>query len=128
MSGCSRDFGYEYGLLPNEEIEEDKFDEIWGELGNEFKSKFLAMMPVTPYYIVVVSCSDHNTVDDLELELPIRGYVAAKRTSLDSWRGYRQRSDFAWTMVTGGIRCCPAFVEDRKRVNDTDDGLNVLAE
>ena len=45
-----------YGLLPKEEIEEDKFDEIWGELGTEFKSKFLAMMPVTPYYIVVVTC------------------------------------------------------------------------
>ena len=71
------------GLLPNEQIKEDKFDVIWGNLkqGTEFKSKFLAMMPVTPYYIVVVSYPDHNKVDDLELELPIRGYVAAKRTS-----------------------------------------------
>ena len=62
------------------------------------------------------------------MELPTRGYVAAKRTSRDSWRGCRQRADFAWTKVTGGIRCCPAFVEDRKRVNYTDDGLTVLAE
>ena len=85
-------------------------------------------MPVTPYYIVVVSCSDHIAADELELELSIRGYVAAKRTSRDSCRGCRQRADFAWTKVTGGIRCCPAFVEDPKRVNNTDDGLTVLAE
>ena len=96
-------FRNKYGLLPNEEIEEDKFDEIWGELGNEFKSKFLAMMPVTPYYIVVVSCPDHITADELELELPIRGYVAAKRTSRDSWRGCRQRADFVWTKVTDSL-------------------------
>ena len=55
VSGCSRDFGTfgmstvnEHGLLPNEEIKEDTFDEIWGKLGTKFKSKFLAMMPVTP--------------------------------------------------------------------------------
>ena len=43
------------------------------------------MMPVTLYYIVVVGYPDHNTADDLELELPIRGYVAAKSTSQDWW-------------------------------------------
>ena len=30
--------------------------------------------------------------------------------------------------VTGGIRCCPEFVQDKERVNDTDDGLAVLTE
>ena len=80
---------------------------MWGKLGTEFNAKFLAMMPVTPYYIVVVSCSDHIAADELELELSIRGYVAAKRTSRDSCRGCRQRADFAWTKVTGGIPCCP---------------------
>ena len=70
------------GLLPNEQIKKDEFDEIWGKLGTEFKSKFLAMMPVTQYYyIVVVSRPDHITADELELESPIRGYVAAKSTS-----------------------------------------------
>ena len=109
-----------YGLLPNEEIEEDKFDEIWGKLGIEFKSKFLAMMPVFLYYIVVVSCPDHITADELQLELLIRGYVAAKHTSRDSSLGGRQRADLAWTKVTGGIRCCPQFVQNRReRVNDT---------
>ena len=61
------------------------------------------MMPVTPYYIVVVSCSDHIAADELELELSIRGYVAAKRTSRDSWRGCRQRADFVWTKVTDSL-------------------------
>ena len=92
------------GILPSEQIKEDKFDEIWGKLGTEFKSQFLAMMPVILYYIVVVSCPDHITADELELELPIRGYVAAKRTSRDSWRGCRQRADFVWTKVIGGIQ------------------------
>ena len=32
------------GLLPNEQIKADKFDEIWGELEIEFKSKFRAIM------------------------------------------------------------------------------------
>ena len=43
-------FRNEHGLLPNEEIKEDKFDEIWGKRGTEFKSKFQPTMPVTPYY------------------------------------------------------------------------------
>ena len=61
-----------------------------------------------------------------QLELPIRGYVAAKRTSLDSRRGCCQWEDFAWTKVAGGIRCwprCPEFVKDRERVNATDHAL-----
>ena len=62
-----------------------------------------------------------------QLKLLIHGYVAAKHTSLDSWRGCSQREDFAWTKVTGGIQCCPELVQERKRVNDTDDGLTVLA-
>ena len=60
--------------------------------------------------------------------IAVMWYVAAKSTSQDSWLGGRQRADFAWTKVTGGIRCCPAFVEDRERVNDIDDCLTVLEE
>ena len=64
------------------------------------------MMPVTPYYIVVVSCPDYVKAEKLEMELLIRGYVAAKLTSLDSWRRCRPREDFAWTKVTGWILFC----------------------
>ena len=71
-------------LFPSVEIKEDKFDKIWGNLGTEFKSNFLAMMPVTLYYTVVVSCPNYMTADELELELLIRGYVAAKYTSQGS--------------------------------------------
>ena len=67
-------------------------------------------------------------VDELELELLIHGYVAAKRTSTDLWRGCHQQEDFTWTKVTGGIRCCPVFVEDRKRENDKDGGFTSLTE
>ena len=90
----------------------------------------MAMLPVTPCYIKVVSCPDYTNLDEIQqqLELPIRGYVAAKCTSRESWRRCRQREDFAWTKVTGGIRCCPDFVQDWKRVNDKYDGLTVLAE
>ena len=60
--------------MPHVEIKGDKFDEIWEKLGTEFKSKFL-MMPVAPYYIVVVSCPDYMNADELELELLMRDYV-----------------------------------------------------
>ena len=36
----------EDGLLPRAEIEELKFEEIWGKLGPEFKSKFLTMLRI----------------------------------------------------------------------------------
>ena len=39
------------GLLPNKEIKDEKFDEIWGKQGTGFKYKFMAIMPVTQYYI-----------------------------------------------------------------------------
>ena len=115
------------GLLPHVEIGENEFEEIWKKLGVEFKSKFLTLPPVTPCYIVVVSNMKLDEIQQ-QRELPIRGYVDAKRTSRESWRECRQREDFAWTKVTGGIRCCPEFVQDQKRVNDKLDGLTVLAE
>ena len=69
------------------------------------------------------------TADELELEPPIRGCVAAKLTSQECWRECCiQGEDFTWTKVTGSILCCPEFVEDWKRVNDKDDCLIVLAE
>ena len=62
-------------------------------------------------------------VDELKLELPKRGSVAAKSTSRMS-----PKVGFTWTKVTGGTRCCPEFVEEQKRVNDKDDCFTVLAE
>ena len=101
-------FPNEDGLLPHVDVEENKFDEIWEKLGAEFKSKSLTMLPVTPYYIVFVSCLDDMKLDEIQkqLELQIHGYVAAKSKSRDSWRGCRQREDLLWTKVTGGFRCC----------------------
>ena len=95
------------GLLPNEQIKEDKFDEIWEKVGTEFKSRFLAMMPVTPYSIVVVSYPDHITADELQLELLIRGYVAAKHTTEVTTRGCE---DVANGRISRGQRSLAGFV------------------
>ena len=40
---------------PDVEIEDDIFDEMWKRLGAEIDSMFLTMLPVTPYYIAVVT-------------------------------------------------------------------------
>ena len=67
--------------MPRVEIEEDKFEEIWGKLGAEFKSKFLMMLPAAACNSVVVSCPDYLKLDEIQqLQLPIRGYATAKRT------------------------------------------------
>ena len=39
--------------------------------------------------MVVVSHPDNMDVDELELKLLMRGYIAAKLTSRESWRGFR---------------------------------------
>ena len=78
------------------------------------------------YYIMILSCPDSRLY-----ETSIRGFVAAKSTSQELWRGCRQREDFTWTRslpLSGRIRCCCEFVEDRERFDDKDDGLIVLAE
>ena len=50
-------------------------------MGAEIKSKFLRMLHVTLYYIVLVSHPEYMKVDEFEMMLPICGYIAAKRTS-----------------------------------------------
>ena len=70
-------------------------------------------MPVSPYYIVVVSCPDYMKADELKLELPICGYVAAKHTSLESSRGCCQRRPTGYGAVP-----TPEFVQDWERVNE----------
>ena len=86
-----------YGALPDVEIEQDdKLKEMWEKMGAEITSAFLTMLHVGPEYIVVVSNPAEITVDEgeSELALPLRGYIAAKRTSRESWQRFRQRKEF----------------------------------
>ena len=120
-----------YGIKPdNDESDCDKYDAIFKKMRNEVKwalqkFKLLHEAHVTPEYIVVVGTTVYIGV---ELRMHVRGYIAAKKTSLETWRGFRQREDFTWTKVTGGIRCLPIFLEDRKRVQDDEDQFTVLTE
>ena len=66
--------------------------------------------------------------DAFEIILPLRGYIAAKRTSLESWQRFRQRKEFEWTKTTGGIRFWPQFVNDEESVLDEHDHFTVLTE
>ena len=120
-----------YGALPDVEIEQDdKLEEMWGKMGAEIKSAFLTMLHVTPEYIVVVSNPAEIIVDEdaSEIILPLRGYIAAKRTSRESWQRFRQRKEFEWTKITGGIRFWPQFMHDEESVLDEHDHFTVLTE
>ena len=96
----------------------------------EIESAILRMLHVTPEYIVLVSNQAEIVVteDESELALPLRGSIAAKHTSRESWQRFCQREEFEWTKVTGGIRFWPQFMEDRKRVNDEGDHFTMLTE
>ena len=78
------------------------------------------MLHVTPEYIVLVSNPAEIVVaeDESELALPLRGYIAAKHTSRESWQRFRQREEFEWTKVRGWNQFWPQFMEDRERVLD----------
>ena len=67
------------------------------------------MMSVNPYYIVVVSCPDYMKLDEIQqqLQLPIRGCLAAKCTSRESWRECRPREDSAWQRSLTGFGAVP---------------------
>ena len=52
--------------MPDLEIQDDKFDYIWEKLGAEIGSKFLKMLPVTPYYIVVVGNPEEMIADEFD--------------------------------------------------------------
>ena len=126
-----------YGVLPNEIIhgiecvrmDLDAFENMWEQMGAELKSAFLKMLPVKPEYIVVVSGLEHLSMSETnDLELQIRGYIAAKRTSREAWQSFGQRDKFEWTKVTGGIRAWPQFLADRRSVLDDHGNLTVLTE
>ena len=90
------------------------------------------MLHVTPEYIVVVSNPAEIIVDEdaseIMIILPLRGNIAAKRTSRESWQRFRQRKEFEWTKITGGIRFWPQFMDDEKCVLDEHDQFTVLTE
>ena len=71
-------------------------------MGAEIKSAFLTMLHVTPEYIKVVSNPAEIIVDEdaSEIIIPLRGYMAAKHTSRESWQRFRQRKEFEWTKIT----------------------------
>ena len=47
-------------------------------MGAEIRSKFLTILPVTPYYIAVVSNPEEMKIDEFKMTLPLRVYIAAK--------------------------------------------------
>jgi hypothetical protein len=84
------------------------------DLGNLFKEEFSPRAPATPDYIVVLGNLDEQEKDsDGVIRMPIRGYLAAKRTSRKSWHEWIPQPDFTWTKVTGGMLTFPQFLEDR---------------
>jgi hypothetical protein len=118
------------GLLRGVPQNAQALEEPVVKMADEIKSAFLKMLHVTPEYIVVLTNPEWFAFDPdtSEFVVPLRGYIAAKRTSRESWRRFRQRDEFEWTKVSGGIRNYPRFITDRKRVNDDEDFLIVLAE
>ena len=63
--------------------------------------------------------------DASEIILPLRGYMAAKHTSRESWQRFRQRKEFEWTKITGGILFWPQFMDDEEIVLDEHDHFTV---
>ena len=103
---------------------------MWETMGAEIRSAFMTMLHVTPEYIVVVSNPAKIIVDEdeYEIKLPLRGYIAAKHTSQESWQRVRQRKEFKWTKMKGWIRFWPQFMDDRESVLDEHDHFTVLTE
>ena len=52
---------------------------MWEKLRADIKLAFWTMLRVTPHCIVVVSNLEEMIVDEIEMQL--RGYIAAKHTS-----------------------------------------------
>ena len=88
------------------------------------------MLPVNPYYFLVISHPEYMKVDGFEIEFPIYCYVAAKLTSRESGQEIceGQALDFTWTNVTCWIHCWPNRLNDRKWIIDEGDRLAMLTE
>ena len=75
-----------FGLLPDVKIPDNMFNDIWGKMGVEIRSKFVIMLPVTPSYIVIHGNPEEMKIDEFKMTLPLHGYISAKRTSQESWQ------------------------------------------
>ena len=64
----------------------DKYYAMLENMRDEVKStlqKLLHEAHVAPEYIVVVGTTIDLGIDEYKLKMPVRGYIAAKRTSLE---------------------------------------------
>ena len=50
-------------------------------MGADIRPKLVRMLPVTPFYIVIVSNPEEMKIDEFEMTLLLRGYISTKRTS-----------------------------------------------
>ena len=94
VSGCSRDFGT-FRITDSCHTEKSKkirltrFGKNWvlsGLVQIEISDDAAALLPVAPYYIVVVSYPDNMKVEELELELPMHGMLL-QSTQARIWSG-----------------------------------------
>ena len=107
-------------------------EEVIEAMGDAFKDTYSSRAPVELTYIVVIGDGSKLEVEASDesvsefIELPIRGYLAAQRTSRDSWQAWIDQPGFTWTTVTGGMLSYPPFREDQMRIKDEDGTWLVL--
>ena len=84
-------------------------------MGNAFKDTYSPRAPAELTYIVVIGDGSKLDVKASDksgsefIELPIRGYLAAQRTSRDSWQAWINQPGVTWTTLTGGMLSYPPF-------------------
>ena len=80
-------------------------EELIETIGDAFKQTY-ATAELT--YIVEIGDSSKLEVEESDesgsglIDLPIRGYLAAKPASRESWQAWVNQTGFAWTKVAGG--------------------------
>ena len=101
-------------------------EELIETMGDTFKETYSPRAPAKLTYIVVIGDSSKLEVEASDdsvsefIELPILGFLAAQRTSRDSWQAWINQPGFTWTTVTGGMLSYPPFQEDQMRIKDKD--------
>ena len=107
-------------------------EELIETMGNAFKETYSPRAPAELTYIVVIGDGSKLEVEASDesgsefIELPIRSYLAAQRTSRDSWQSWINQPGFTWTMVTGGTLLYPPLRKDQMRMKDEDGTWLVL--
>jgi hypothetical protein len=89
------------------------------DIGKRFKEMYEPRMPAEPAFIAILGDLSQLEGDSngVVLDLPIRGYLAAKRMSKESWQAWIDQPDFTWTKVTGGMVSFSRFQEDQEQVH-----------